>query len=149
MIYISCRKTHLGFFTVRSDGKNITEVSFEKSEKNDDLPVFDEAFKQLNEYFAGERREFELPVKTNGTPFQEKVWAELKKIPYGQTVSYEYIAQKIGNKKACRAVGIANNKNPVCIIIPCHRVVGKNGKLTGYAFGNDIKAKLIEIEKLN
>ena len=149
MIYISCRKTKVGFLTVQSDGEYILSVSFEETQKCDKLPLFDETFKQLDEYFEGRRKTFDLPIKLNGTQFQMKVWEELKKIPYGQTVSYEYIAQKIGNKKACRAVGMANNKNPICIIVPCHRVVGKNGSLTGYAFGNDIKARLLEIEKAN
>ncbi len=149
MIYISCRMVQVGFLTVQSDGEFILSVSFEKTEKDDKLPIFNEAFKQLNEYFEGKRKDFDLPIKLRGTEFQLKVWEELKKIPYGQTVSYEYIAEKIGNKKACRAVGMANNKNPLCIIVPCHRVVGKNGKLTGYAYGNDIKARLLEIERSN
>lgn len=148
MIYNLCRNTHLGFLTVRSDGENIVSVAFEKCEGNDNLPLLEEAFKQLNEYFEGRRKEFSLPIKPKGTAFMQKVWEEVKKIPYGQTASYEDIALRTGNKRACRAVGMANNKNPVCILIPCHRVVGKNGKLTGYAFGNDIKAKLLEIEKL-
>ncbi len=82
-----------------------------------------------------------------GTPFQKKVWAELQKIPYGETISYGELARRCGNAKACRAVGMANNKNKIAIIIPCHRVIGSNGKLVGYAGGLDIKSKLLELER--
>ncbi len=146
MIYKLCKKTQVGFLTVRCDDSFIISVSFEKIDAADKHPLLKKAFLQLEEYFEGKRREFALPIRQEGTPFQKKVWEELKKIPYGKTVSYEYIAEKVGNKKACRAVGMANNKNALCIIVPCHRVVGKNGKLTGYAFGNEIKEKLLSLE---
>lgn len=102
---------------------------------------------QLDEYFQGKRTTFSLPFKLTGTPFQLAVWKELQNIPYGQTTSYKEIAQKISKPKACRAVGMANNKNPLPIIIPCHRVIGSNGKLIGYAGGLKLKNYLLELEK--
>jgi methylated-DNA-[protein]-cysteine S-methyltransferase len=109
-------------------------------------PYLFEVFNQLNEYFSGSRKKFDLPLDIDGTEFQKKVWNELKKIPYGKTKSYKYIAEKLGDVKAIRAVGKANGQNPVPILIPCHRVIGSNGKLTGYAGGLDIKEKLLKIE---
>ncbi|MCU9612295.1 methylated-DNA--[protein]-cysteine S-methyltransferase [Caldibacillus lycopersici] len=106
-----------------------------------------EAKKQLEEYFARERRSFELPITFGGTVFQQSVWKSLLNIPYGETRSYQFIAEKIGNPKAVRAIGQANRANNLPIIIPCHRVIGKNGKLTGYAgTRTDIKEKLLQLE---
>lgn len=102
---------------------------------------------QLDEYFQGKRTIFSLPFKLTGTPFQLAVWKELQNIPYGKTTSYKEIAQKINKLKAYRAVGMANNKNPLPIIIPCHRVIGSNGKLIGYAGGLKLKNYLLELEK--
>lgn len=102
---------------------------------------------QLDEYFQGKRTTFSLPFKLTGTPFQLAVWKELQNIPYGQTTSYKEIAQKINKPKAYRAVGMANNKNPLPIIIPCHRVIGSNGKLIGYVGGLKLKNYLLELEK--
>ena len=102
---------------------------------------------QLDEYFQGKRTTFSLPFKLTGTPFQLAVWKELQNIPYGQTTSYKEIAQKINKPKAYRAVGMANNKNPLPIIIPCHRVIGSNGKLIGYVGGLNLKNYLLELEK--
>lgn len=102
---------------------------------------------QLDEYFQGKRTTFSLPFKLTGTPFQLAIWKELQNIPYGQTTSYKEIAQKINKPKAYRAVGMANNKNPLPIIIPCHRVIGSNGKLIGYAGGLKLKNYLLELEK--
>lgn len=102
---------------------------------------------QLDEYFQGKRTVFSLPFKLTGTPFQLAVWKELQNIPYGKTISYKEIAQKINKPKAYRAVGMANNKNPLPIIIPCHRVIGSNGKLIGYAGGLKLKNYLLELEK--
>lgn len=104
---------------------------------------------QLDEYFAGKRKKFDIPIKLDGTDFQIKVWKELLKIPYGETCSYLDIAKCIGNPKASRAVGMANNKNKVIIIVPCHRVIGSNKKLVGYACGLDVKEKLLELERGN
>ena len=104
---------------------------------------------QLDEYFAGKRKKFDIPIKLDGTDFQIKVWKELLKIPYGETCSYLDIAKCIGNPKASRAVGMANNKNKIIIIVPCHRVIGSNKKLVGYACGLDVKQKLLELERGN
>ena len=107
---------------------------------------FAEVALQLNEYFAGERTKFELNISPKGTEFQKKVWAELLKIPYGKTKSYQEIAEMIGNPNAQRAVGSACNKNPILLIIPCHRVISKTGKLTGFACGVDRKEQLLKLE---
>ncbi len=105
---------------------------------------------ELEEYFNGKRKKFDLDIKfVNGTEFQKNVWNELCKVNYGETVSYKEIAERIGNPKACRAVGGANNKNPIAIIVPCHRVIGKNGTMVGYANGIDKKAFLLSLEKKN
>ena len=101
---------------------------------------------QLDEYFSGKRRDFDIKINPKGTNFQKHVWKELQKIPYGKTKSYSDIAQAIGNKNVQRAVGSACNKNPVMIIIPCHRVISKNGSLGGFAYGNIVKQKLICLE---
>lgn len=103
--------------------------------------------KQLDEYFAGKRKDFDLNVKLNGTQFQSNVWKALKKIPFGQTKSYQDIAKSIDNIKAVRAVGNANNRNKISIVVPCHRVVGKNGSLVGYAGGLERKQWLLNHEK--
>ena len=101
---------------------------------------------QLQEYFDGKRTEFQLPLDVQGTPFQMAVWDELRKIPYGETCSYGDIARSIGKPGAARAVGMANHENPVAIVIPCHRVVGSDGSLTGYAGGLPLKKQLLEME---
>lgn len=112
--------------------------------KETDLIV--KAKKQLEEYFLGVRREFSLPLMPEGTEFQKKVWAALLTIPYGEVRTYGQIAAQVGNPKASRAVGMANHNNPIGIIIPCHRVIGANGKLTGYAGGLDKKQWLLQLE---
>ena len=111
-------------------------------------PILLETQKQLNEYFAGQRQVFDLPLDFEGTEFQQKVWQALLTIPFGETRSYKQIAKQIGNVKAVRAVGAANGKNPISIIAPCHRVVGVNGKLVGFAGGLENKGILLKIEKL-
>ena len=103
---------------------------------------------QLNEYFNGERKVFDLKLSLRGTDFQVKIWNELLKIPYGKTLSYGQLAAMTGNPKACRAAGMANNRNPIPVIIPCHRVIGAGGSLTGYAGGLELKRKLLELESL-
>lgn len=103
-------------------------------------------FSQLNEYFAGTRTAFNFPCAPQGTPFQQKVWAALREIPYGETRSYKQIAEAIGRPKACRAVGMANNRNPIIIVIPCHRVIGADGSLTGYGGGLEMKRALLDLE---
>lgn len=110
-------------------------------------PLLCQAWDQLAEYFAGQRKEFDLPLAPEGTPFQHTVWEKLLEIPYGATATYGEIAAATGNPKASRAVGSANGRNPICIIIPCHRVIGSGGKLTGYAFGLERKTFLLKLEK--
>lgn len=112
-----------------------------------DNPILTRTIIQLEEYFTGSRTEFELPIAAVGTVFQTQVWKALTTIPYGVTWSYQDLANAIGNPKAVRAVGLANGKNPVSVIVPCHRVIGKSGKLTGYAGGVERKAKLLELEQ--
>ncbi len=109
-------------------------------------PVLLKAEEQLQEYFLGKRKNFSLKLNPIGTEFQRKVWQALLTIPFGETTSYLDLAQRVGNTKACRAVGAANGKNPISIIIPCHRVIGSNGKLTGFAGGLDTKAQLLSLE---
>jgi methylated-DNA-[protein]-cysteine S-methyltransferase len=109
--------------------------------------ALDQVVRQLKAYFAGELENFDLSLSPRGTPFQQRVWSELQKIPYGKTISYGELARRIGNPKASRAVGLANGSNPISIVIPCHRVIGSNGKLTGYGGGLPIKEKLLALEK--
>lgn len=109
--------------------------------------VMDEALRQLDEYFAGKRKEFTIPILFAGTEFQCRVWSELMEIPYGETVSYGEIARRIQNPRAVRAVSTAIATNPICIFVPCHRVIGSDGRLTGYAGGIDVKQLLLELER--
>lgn len=106
-----------------------------------------EVARQLEEFFAGKRRTFDFPLAPKGTDFQKRVWAELLKIPFGETISYGELAKRVGNPNASRAVGRANATNPIALIVPCHRVIGTNGKLTGYAGGLDLKDKLLTWER--
>lgn len=112
-----------------------------------DHPVLGEAARQLADYFAGERRVFDVPLDLRGTDFQRAVWAALQDIPYGETRSYGAVAQALGRPDASRAVGAANGRNPVSIIVPCHRVVGSTGRLTGFAGGMAVKAQLLALER--
>jgi len=108
--------------------------------------VLDRTALQLEEYFAGNRQQFDLPMLTIGTPFQKAVWEELQRVPYGRTLSYQQLAEKMGNKKAVRAVASANGANALSILIPCHRIIGANGQLVGYAGGLGAKKKLLKLE---
>lgn len=110
-------------------------------------PLLDEAVKQLDEYFAGTRRDFDLPLDPAGTEFQKSAWMVLRTIPYGQTMTYGEQARRLGDPNKARAVGAANGKNPLSIVVPCHRVVGSNGDLTGFAAGVDIKSWLLDHER--
>jgi methylated-DNA-[protein]-cysteine S-methyltransferase len=109
--------------------------------------LLSEVIRQLQQYFSGERTEFDLPLNPQGTPFQKTVWQALQTVPFGKTASYKAIAEAIGNPKAVRAVGLANARNPIPIVIPCHRIIGSNGKLTGYAGGLWRKEYLLNLEK--
>lgn len=123
----------------------LSEIQFSTRKDTGNSRIISEARKQLGEYFRGKRKKSSVPLFFQGTPFQEKVWKALQTIPYGKTVTYSHIAQKIGNPRAVRAVGTAVGKNPLCIFIPCHRVVGKNG-LGGYSGGIEVKKQLLELE---
>lgn len=114
-----------------------------------ETPLIQAAAMQIEEYLQGIRKEFNLPIDPSGTPFQKQVWNALLKIPYGETRSYKDIAISINNPKSYRAVGMANNKNPIMIVIPCHRVIGSNGNLVGYGGGLDIKESLLNLENKN
>ncbi|MDR1730101.1 MAG: methylated-DNA--[protein]-cysteine S-methyltransferase [Prevotellaceae bacterium] len=144
-------KTSIGRLQVFAESEYITGISFfERKTQNaieKETFLIRQMYSELEEYFNGKRKSFEVPLKPSGTSFQQSVWKALQEIPYGETRSYKQIAEMIGKPAACRAVGMANNRNPIPIVIPCHRVVGTNGDLTGYAGGLDIKRKLLEIEK--
>lgn len=103
--------------------------------------------RQLHEYFAGTRKTFELPLAPDGTEFQKRVWAELARIPYGETISYAELARRVGSEGAARAVGRANATNPIAVVVPCHRVIGADGSLTGYAYGVEMKRSLLDFER--
>ncbi|PWM22479.1 MAG: cysteine methyltransferase [Oscillospiraceae bacterium] len=141
--------TPFGRLVIEEDGEGITAVHFPgtASDFGRPSPLTDRAAAQLIEYFEGKRREFSLPLHPNGTAFQRTVWEALQSIPYGETRSYLQIAQAIGRPSASRAVGAANRVNPIPFLIPCHRVIGTNGSLTGYAGGLALKQALLALEK--
>jgi methylated-DNA-[protein]-cysteine S-methyltransferase len=112
-----------------------------------DDDAFAEVREQLDEYFAGSRQTFDVPLRLDGTPFQRRVWQELTRIPFGETITYAELAERVGSSNGFRAVGNANGRNPISIIVPCHRVIGSGGKLTGYAGGVDNKQRLLELER--
>jgi len=125
----------------------ITDDKLPKDMEICETPVLIEAAEQLKGYFAGELKEFSLPLEPSGTAFMKRVWSALCGIPYGKTATYKEIAEKVGVPKGARAVGLANNRNPIAIFIPCHRVIGADGSLTGYRGGLEIKKRLLELEK--
>lgn len=144
----------LGRILIISSENFIQEISFIGTDKQlrkmskQPPSIILKAKLQIEEYFSGNRRHFSLPLdKSKGTPFQKKVWSALQKIPYGETRSYLDIARSIGNEKACRAVGMANNKNPFVLVAPCHRVIQKNGELGGFGAGLELKSWLLFQEK--
>jgi methylated-DNA-[protein]-cysteine S-methyltransferase len=135
-----------GLVAILWEKDNPRRVPLGEVVESDNHPVLLETQRQLQEYFAGRRQEFALPLHFRGTEFQRRVWSALLTIPYGQTRSYAQIAQQIGCPAAVRAVGAANGRNPLSIVAPCHRVVGSNGKLTGFAGGLEAKARLLSLE---
>ncbi len=149
MFYRACYNSPIGELYITADDEALLSVSFsaETIKNNLQNKIIKDTIKQLDEYFLGRRKNFDLPICPKGSDFQKLVWSELLKIPYGELKTYKDIAISIGNPNASRAVGNANNKNPIAIIIPCHRVIGSNGNLTGYAGGLDKKQKLIKFEK--
>ncbi len=145
----------LGMVTIQASSEGLLGVWFETcttkpnalGERDEHHPILIQAVVQLTEYFSGLRNEFDLPLAVTGTDFQNQVWHVLTTIPYGETWSYQDLANAIGNPKAVRAVGLANGKNPISVVVPCHRVIGKSGKLTGYAGGVDRKQRLLALEQ--
>ncbi len=134
--------TTAGLTHIEFDGQHrVTPQQHEQS-----TPLLAQCARQLEEYFAGQRKKFELPLAPEGTEFQRDVWGALDRIPYGELRSYQDIAREIGRARAVRAVGAANGRNPLPIVVPCHRVVGSNGKLTGFAGGLKLKAQLLQLE---
>ena len=138
----------LGLLIVKSDGSSVTEISFSENDIPEQLSceVLERCKSQLLDYFSGKIMFFDLPLKAEGTPFQQRVWAELMKIPFGETITYMELAVRLGDPKSIRAAGTANGRNPIAIVIPCHRVIGAGNKLTGYAGGIWRKKGLLELE---
>ena len=155
MTYYTHVESPLGSLTLASDGTALTGLYLpvhkhgpEQSswQRSDDLPVFAAARRQLHAYFEGELKEFDLPLAPEGTAFQKRVWKQLEQIPFGKTISYGELARRIGNPNASRAVGLANGRNPISIVVPCHRVIGADGSLTGYGGGVERKDVLLRHE---
>jgi methylated-DNA-[protein]-cysteine S-methyltransferase len=153
--YTATVSSPVGDIALVGDGEALSGLYMPQHRHRPPLPegtvrddeAFDAAREQLAAYFAGERTGFDLPVQATGTPFQHEVWQALTEIPYGTTWSYGDLAKRIGNPAAVRAVGLANGRNPVSIVVPCHRVVGANGSLTGYGGGIERKRFLLDLER--
>src|SRR5262245_46053993 len=155
MIYYSYIESPLGRMLVAGDGQFVTGLFMPRHKgqsgpdaewQHSDAP-FAAVRQQLGEYFAGERQQFDVPLKLNGTPFQQRVWQALVQIPFNTTITYSQLAQRVAQPTASRAVGHANGRNPISILVPCHRVIGANGGLRGYAGGIDIKRWLLAFER--
>ncbi|WP_395338546.1 methylated-DNA--[protein]-cysteine S-methyltransferase [Ningiella sp. W23] len=153
-LYISELETQQGYVQIFAHNTAVVEIAFADEsitieriqQKRKENEISSCAKQQLQEYFAGKRQHFDFPLDASGTAFQKQVWAALMDVPFGHTASYLDIATAIGKPKACRAVGAANGKNPIAIVVPCHRIIGTNGKLTGYAGGMSRKAFLLDLE---
>ncbi len=156
MTLYTCLDTPVGTIRLTSDGASLTGIYLEgdrlgcanlaSAQRRDDAPPFAQAKEQLAAYFRGELTQFDLPLAPEGTTFQRAVWEELRRIPYGTTVSYGEVARRLGRPNACRAVGLANGRNPLPIVVPCHRVIGADGSLTGYGGGLACKRALLDLE---
>ena len=155
-VFVSLLSTPLGELGIFADSKAIFRIEFTHMLRDENLVNYSDkkennltliAKQQLEQYFAGERTNFDLPLAPQGTSFRQQTWQALQKIPFGETRYYAQQAELMNNKKAVRAVGAANGANPIAIVIPCHRVIGKNGSLTGYASGLDKKAWLLNFEQ--
>ncbi|PZR35328.1 MAG: cysteine methyltransferase [Azospira oryzae] len=138
----------VGDLLIESEEERIVTLNFLKDTRQEEArtPVIDQCLKELDEYFLKGRKFFTFEMDLHGTAFQKKVWSELLTIPYGKTISYEELAIRVGNIKSIRAVGLANGQNPIAIVVPCHRVIGKNGDLVGYGGGMDNKVWLLQHE---
>ena len=145
--------TPIGELLLVSDGAALVALRFDDARRGEPTPggaedpLIGRASGQLREYFAGERSSFDLPLRPAGTPFEQRVWDELRRIPYGETTSYGEIAARIGEPAAARAVGRANGRNPIPVIVPCHRVIGADGSLTGFGGGLACKRALLDLER--
>lgn len=151
MEYVNYYDTPIGKLSICADAYGVTSIDLSHESISSvheiyECPIIKIAAVQLYEYFEGKRFHFDFPLNLKGTQFQKKVWDALMNIPYGKTVTYKDIAMQIGNPKASRAIGMANNKNPIPIVVPCHRVIGSNGSLIGYAYGLDVKKQLLDLE---
>jgi methylated-DNA-[protein]-cysteine S-methyltransferase len=155
MISYAILASPIGELTLAADDAGLHAIRFAKEKRpaqpdpgwRQDSALLEEPIRQLLAYFAGQLEAFDLPLAPLGTPFQRKVWQLLCEIPYGETISYGELARRVGNPSASRAVGLANGSNPIPIVIPCHRVIGSNGKLTGYGGGLPLKQKLLSLER--
>ena len=153
-VYYTTFESPVGPLLLAGDRKALRQVSFANSKRsaaprpdwNQNRSAFTEVIRQLQAYFRGELKEFDVPLAMEGTEFQLRVWNTLRTIPYGETISYAQLAGRIGNPKAVRAVGLANGSNPIPIIVPCHRVIGSDGSLTGFGGGLPTKKMLLELE---
>jgi len=149
-MFYTWMESPVGRLLLAADEAGLRKVLFggapADSWREDPAPLA-ETVRQLRTYFAGELRDFDLLLAPQGTPFQLRVWRELRNIPYGQTISYGELARRVGSPKGSRAVGLANGANPISIVVPCHRVIGSNGKLTGYGGGIENKELLLALEK--
>lgn len=147
--------TQIGKIGITENGEGITalyvadQFKIQRDMQVEETPLLAKAVQQLREYLDGGRKNFTVPLAPQGTAFQQAVWGALQTIPYGEVWSYKQVAQSIGKPSAARAVGMANNKNPILIMVPCHRVVGWNGKLVGYAAGLPLKERLLHLESSN
>jgi len=154
-IYYTQLESPIGSLLLTLEDEHLTNICMFNQKRNVEVQPdwvandrhFRSIARQLQEYFRGKRRQFDIPMRLQGTDFQLSVWQQLSKIPYGETATYGDIAKRIDNPKAVRAVGLANGRNPIPIIVPCHRVIGTNGKLTGFGGGLENKAILLKIEQ--
>ena len=153
MKYVKYTNTKIGNMAIIEEDDKIIAIEINQPIKEDimqkDTPLLKETEEQLLEYLEGKRKVFQVPLNPKGTKFMKEVWTALQEIPYGETKTYGQIAQRIGKPKAARAVGMANHRNPIPIIIPCHRVIGSNGKLVGYALGMEMKEFLLTLEGID
>ncbi|HEX2849109.1 MAG TPA: methylated-DNA--[protein]-cysteine S-methyltransferase [Acidimicrobiales bacterium] len=146
LLLVSDGRALVGLYVADHEKARPVEPAWLKAGEGDDA-VLDVAARELREYFAGDREAFDVPVRFEGTEFQASVWRALRDIPFGETISYGELARRIGRPRAVRAVGLANGRNPVSVIVPCHRVIGADGSLTGYGWGTDRKLWLLEHER--
>ena len=150
-IYTALIETKIGPLGIAEEDQMLTHLFFQQKKSPAEAtekwtPFLRRVAKELEEYISGKRKKFDIPLQFHGTDFQMSVWKALLTIPYGETRSYGEIAEQIGNAKACRAVGMANNRNPIAIIIPCHRVIGADGSLTAFGGGLPLKQQLLDLE---